>query len=305
MAIDASPLVSDTGQKNRWNVERRLEFIDSRLYWNGHINRGDLVDFFGISVPQASADLARYQEAAPGNVAYDKSAKTFVTGDRFQPAFFQPTGDGYLAHLRLLSSGMLSEQEAAALRPPPFSIVPILRRRVEPEQLRRVLKAIREKTALDVRYQSFSRTDPSWRWISPHALGFDGFRWHVRAWCHFREQFRDFVIARLLEVRDSKPSDADPRRDRGWHQEITLKIGPHPGMAEGARRAIELDFGMVDGSVEIKTRACLLFYVERFLGLDRDPSTVSPDQQQIVLINREEVHALRDDCDRSPLLPIK
>src|ERR1700722_1226019 len=153
MAIDATPPASESKHKNRWNVERRLEFIDSRLYWNGHINRGDLVDFFGISVPQASTDLARYQEAAPSNIVYDKSAKTYVSGDGFQPVFFQPTGDGYLAHLRLLSSGMLSEEEATALRPPPFSIVPILRRRVEPEQLRRVLRAIREKTALEVRYQ--------------------------------------------------------------------------------------------------------------------------------------------------------
>ena len=45
----------------RWGQERRLEFIDFRLYWEGRINRSDLIDFFGISVPQASLDLAKYQ----------------------------------------------------------------------------------------------------------------------------------------------------------------------------------------------------------------------------------------------------
>lgn len=35
-------------------------------------------------------------------------------------------------------------------------------------------------------YQSMNRDrpDPAWRRISPHAFGFDGLRWHVRAWCH-------------------------------------------------------------------------------------------------------------------------
>ena len=38
------------------------------------------------------------------------------------------------------------------------------------------------------------------RVITPHALAFDGFRWRVRAYCHIRELFLDFVIARILEV---------------------------------------------------------------------------------------------------------
>ena len=39
----------------RWGTERRLEFIDFRLYWEGRVNRADLTREFGISVPQASS----------------------------------------------------------------------------------------------------------------------------------------------------------------------------------------------------------------------------------------------------------
>ena len=46
----------------RWGVERRLEFIEFRLYWEGGINRSDIMDQFGVSVPQASKDLSQYQE---------------------------------------------------------------------------------------------------------------------------------------------------------------------------------------------------------------------------------------------------
>ena len=59
----------------KWGVERRLEFVEFRLFWEGSINRADLVEFFGVSVPQASKDLALYQERAPGNMDYDTREK--------------------------------------------------------------------------------------------------------------------------------------------------------------------------------------------------------------------------------------
>ncbi|MBC8270346.1 MAG: WYL domain-containing protein, partial [Rhodospirillaceae bacterium] len=57
----------------RWVVERRLEFIEFRLFWEGHVNRSDLIDAFGISVNQASTDLNRYLGLAAENMVYDKS----------------------------------------------------------------------------------------------------------------------------------------------------------------------------------------------------------------------------------------
>ena len=71
----------------RWGQERRLEFIEFRLLWEGRINRSELVDHFGISVPQASIDLSRYAELAPANLIYDKTAKAYVTGVQFVPVF--------------------------------------------------------------------------------------------------------------------------------------------------------------------------------------------------------------------------
>lgn len=299
MLIEEGKDQPDQENKPRWPIERRLEFIDFRLYWDGRVNRSDLVRFFGISVPQASADLARYQLTAPENVVYDKSAKTYVVGPNYKPTFFTPSADAYLAQLRLLASGILSEEQTSVLQPPAFSVMPILRRRLAPELLRGVLQSVRGGLALEVRYQSLSRPEPMWRWISPHALGFDGFRWHLRAWCHERNSFLDFVIARILEVRGAKESEVDPKGDSGWHQEVTLRIGPHPKLKGGAREAIELDYGMVDGVVELTTRACLSAYVERFLGLDLDPKTIPPERQQIVLLNRREVQKARGETPKN------
>jgi hypothetical protein len=62
----------------RWGIEQRLEFIEFRLFWDGEINRSGITKQFSISVPQASNDLKRYAEQAPGNLVYDKSLKRYV-----------------------------------------------------------------------------------------------------------------------------------------------------------------------------------------------------------------------------------
>jgi hypothetical protein len=274
-------------------VEQRLEFIDFRLYWEGHVNRSDLINFFGVSMPQASADLTQYQEQAKGNAVYDKTLKTYVAGPRFRPVFFEPSADRYLAQLRMMESGLLSEEEAWAVRTPAYSIVPILRRHIDPATLRSILDAIRNRVMIHITYQAMKRPEPKPRWISPHALGFDGFRWHARAWCHTRGRFVDFVLARILQVGEVKPSDIEPDKDIGWQREITLRFAPHPDLKGGARKVIELDFGMKNGEASITTRVCMSYYLERQFGLDAEAPRAKGERQQIVLVNRDELEAAR------------
>jgi hypothetical protein len=140
-----------------------------------------------------------------------------------------------------------------------------------------------------------SRPESKARWISPHALGFDGFRWHARAWCHARKEFRDFVLARICEIGEAKPSEIDPGGDIGWNREITLRFAPHPDRKGGKRRAIELDYGMKNGVAEITTRVCLSYYLERQFGLDAEAPKAKAERQQMVLTNRDELEAARKE----------
>jgi hypothetical protein len=291
-------LVSKERKKARWSVEQRLEFIDFRLFWEGHVNRSDLIDLFGVSVPQASSDLTQYQEAAKGNAVYDKTRKTYVAGPRFKPVFFEPSADQYLSQLRLIRAGLLTDEEAWAVRMPSYSIVPILRRRLEPATLRRILDAIRNGVSIHINYQSKSSPKPKWRWIAPHALGFDGFRWHARAWCLEHREFRDFVLARILEMGEAKPGDIDPATDAGWQQEVTLRLAPHPELKGGDRLAVELDFGMTDGEIEVSMRVCMAYYFMLQLGLDGDQPDAEPSSHQLVLLNRVEVEAAKKAAGR-------
>jgi hypothetical protein len=57
--------------------------VDFLLAQYGTINRAALVDFFGISTPQASLDIAQYQQLAPKNIEYDATAKTYRKTAKF------------------------------------------------------------------------------------------------------------------------------------------------------------------------------------------------------------------------------
>src|ERR1700676_2282236 len=87
----------------KWGVERRLEFVEFRLFWEGGINRSDIVEQFGVSVPQASKDLTLYQEQAPDNIRYDRSQKRYFASEKFQPKFISLDADAYLEHLTTAS----------------------------------------------------------------------------------------------------------------------------------------------------------------------------------------------------------
>lgn len=276
-------------KKGRWGQERRLEFIDSRLFWEGRLNRSALTDFFRISVPQASLDLAEYQRLAPSNVVYDLSQKAYTATASFQPILTEANSARYLAELYALSTGLLSAELSFLGAVPVADVVRHPTRLVPVPVLRQTLFAIRNRRSLAITYQAMSRPDPGSRVISPHALGYDGFRWHIRAFCHARNDYRDFVFARILELEIAESSAAEPSADVEWNRFLDLVIAPNPEMKEGPRRAIELDYGMQDGKLVISTRQALAFYLLKRLGLASPPPTGQAHIQQIVLANRDEL----------------
>lgn len=284
---------------HRWSVEQRLAFIERRLYWDGQINRSDLVDQFSISVPQASSDLSAYELAAPGNMHYDKSAKAYLASTEFQPRA-EPSARQYLAQLQLLADNVLTPRESWLGRTPPHGIVPKIRRKLKVKILRRVLEAIRFKAGLKINYQSMTSIDPSTRWIVPHALGFDGHRWHVRGWCHRREKFLDFVMARVLQVLDRREEKIDDTLDQAWHQTGRVRLGPNPNLTPPQRQAIALDYGMMDDCVEIEVRLSLVYYISRQMLLDV-ADLLPPERAQVVLLNKAELNEKLVSVGESPI----
>lgn len=66
---------------------QRLRMIDFLLGNYGAFRRSALMDYFGLSTPQTSLDIAEYIRLAPSNIAYDASARAYVRGPKFVRIF--------------------------------------------------------------------------------------------------------------------------------------------------------------------------------------------------------------------------
>lgn len=292
-------------RRPRRGPEQRLEFIEFRLFWEGGVNRSDLIEQFGVSVPQASNDLTAYRELAPENVDYDLSAKRYVPRPSFQPKFLNPNPDRYLAQLKAMSDGILEIDDTWLSRQPDTGVFPVPTRRIDATVLRRVVAAIRKRCAIHVEYQSTSpeNPDPIWRWISPHAFGFDGMRWHVRAFCHRENRFKDFLVGRCLAVGEHGPAASTAEDDWQWQKFFDVVLQPNPDLTASQRRSVALDYNMTDGQGIVHVRFALLYYFCKRLRFDVAEYFDRPRERPVVIANRKDFEAALEKADvRLPTL---
>jgi hypothetical protein len=267
-------------------VERRLDFITSRLTWEGRINRMDLVARFGVSPNQASADLKRFEDLHPDALRYDTRAKTYRAGPGL-PAPDGAAAAGLLRELRLIAEGVMPASDGTLAHVPAAEIAEPPLRPAPPAVLAAVIAAIREARAIEAGYQSFSSPEPRRRWIEPHALVFDGFRWHARA----RDagggagDFRDFVLGRLSEAVLVGPAAGSAADDADWRRRAVLEIAPNPGLPPHQRAAVATDYGMTGERLTLRPRMAVSYYVKQRLGLTEGHEQRPPRDQHIVLLS--------------------
>ncbi len=269
----------------RWGVERRLEFIEFRLYWEGGINRSDIMEQFGVSIPQASKDLSQYQKLVPDNMQYDKSGKRYFATASFVPRFLRPDPDQYLAQLNAVATLAVPLEETWLSRIPNVDSLPVLHRRVDLNFLRTLLHSVRNDQAMEILYQSMNpkRPDPVWRGISPHAFGHDGFRWHVRAFCHIDSTFKDFLLSRCLDYRSAGEALGKPSNDMEWTEIVDVELIPNPKLSKSQQFVISHDYGMEDGKLTVSIRKSLFFYFEKQLRLDIAEALDKPQEAPVVI----------------------
>ena len=266
-----------------WGQDRRLEFIEFRLLWDGKINRGEVVEYFNVSIQQASLDFAQYMFLAKDNMEYDRREKVYRATKQFTPLFVAPDTQTYLNELSGLATGTISPSFSFMGTRPPCDVVTSPVRRVRTQVLLPILWAMRDGTEIDMTYQSMRNPNPTRQWIAPHSLAFDGSRWHARAWCHRSSRFRDFVLTRIREIHGRRAGSVNPQGDEEWQSYFVVEIEPNPSLTISQRETVMNDFGMVDGRLSKTIRRALVSYFVRHLGIDEAPGV-----RPIVWANRSQ-----------------
>ncbi|MCL7744398.1 WYL domain-containing protein [Guyparkeria hydrothermalis] len=279
----------------KWDLRQRLKLLECTLLLNGWVRTQALTESFGISRAQASKDFAVYQSLAPENLIYDRSQKRYEASSAFAPVLLSGRTSEMLDVLAALP-GEDSPVLALAALGPSVEILRPMERELDLAVFRSVSAAASNGHRVEVDYQSMRRPEPRRVVLSPHTLVYSGFRWHVRAYSHAHDEYRDFVLARIKRA-ESLPELAGESRDgdRDWFEEVDLAVGVHPDLPATQQAVIAADYGMSDGRVVYPVRRAMVPYFLRLMQIEPEREHPDPSIQQIRLLNPEVVEDARWD----------
>ncbi|MFA9440828.1 helix-turn-helix transcriptional regulator [Uliginosibacterium sp. sgz301328] len=167
---------------------------------------------------------------------------------------------------------------------------------ISPQVFSAVFKAIANRLALQMSYKSMGTPTGSQRVVFPHALIRAPRRWHMRAWCTTRQEFRDFTLGRIgrTEVLDELATK-DAAEDQGWNSVIDLRIVPHPELSPAQAKMIAEEYFPGTSARKLSVRQCMAPYIIQDLRLSTDAEKQSPPEYQLFLANADTLPPMFTD----------
>lgn len=277
----------------KFATRQRLQFIEVMAYYTGMISRSMLAKAYGISDPAATKDIKLYNDLAPTNLEYNPSLFSFVPTASFDEVFADLSPQSVLS---MFAQNLLTIDNPSGSAPI-YGIsveqLPLPARLPDKAVLAQIIRAMKAGTQLKVTYHSLTPRNEAEnsRIIEPHALINSGLRWHMRAYNHDSYDFRDFVLSRFTSAQQlAEPAESNQNYDDTWTELVQIKLKAHPGLNDKQRTALNYDYDMLDGEIEIEARGALVGYVLQQLKVDTTADfRLNPNAYQLVVTNREEV----------------
>jgi hypothetical protein len=266
----------------------RLAHLELRLFFTGELRRADIESRFGVKPAAASRDISLYRELAPRNLQYDLTQKVYVATPDFAPVFeMRPDRVlSWLAHG--FGDGLeLGLKQQAPFDSPQNFFVPNL------ATLAALTRAICARKAISMNYSSAS-SGITRREVVPVALADSGLRLHMRAFDRKKKVFGDFVVTRIDDVVAIEGTTQEHEliaADDQWTRMVELHLVAHPQM--NWPQAAELDYGIIDGVLRVKTRAAMAGYVLRRWSVDASPDhNLDPSSHHLWLKNPKALYGV-------------
>jgi hypothetical protein len=138
--------------------------------------------------------------------------RTNVCGSDFSSLYLKQDASRYLSQLQSVADD-LDRSGAWIGQFPPFDAVPTPVPGVNAKTSRSIIAGIQRSEAIEVKSRFLSRPEPRWRWIAPHAIGFNGFWWYAGTF-RLRDQTPEYSPPSLItETHRTLPSEVKPPKD--------------------------------------------------------------------------------------------
>lgn len=257
-------------------TDYRIDALHTVLLWEGEVDNQRIRELFGVGPVWASrllAELAkRLGKDANRATAYAPlrlTARAIGQRRKHSP-------DEYLtivgAHTGSVSGTDLFEDARKDLSS------------ISAEVFSAVVKAMREQVGLSICYRSMSQPEGAVRLVFPHALVRAPRRWHMRAWCEERQEFRDFNLGRIASAtRDQLESTHRRADDQEWTELVKFSVIAHPALSLAQQAMIAAEYYPNASARQLTIRRCLLGYTLQDLRLATDATLHKPPDYQLLV----------------------
>lgn len=256
--------------------------IELLAWWEGQVRPGQLANYWQCTRTYASSLLGEYRKQYPSALSYDAGSKSYRPMDSFLPLQISRQADEYLNWLM-----GYSQNPGQSL---PTYTVQLPLRTITPQLMRPLIQALREGRRVEADYGSITSAERDGRIIVPHHLVKTANRWHIRAWCEQRQDYRDFVLSRFRgtpELLGKSPISS--AEDEAWNQMIEIILIPDYRLSSEKREVIEQDYGMESGRLILQSRACMVNYLLQGLNIDPRKLESDPEAQQVMIDNFSDI----------------
>lgn len=275
-------------------IHQRLVMLKLLLLWEGRLNRGRLMDLFDLSSNSASVWIREFREQHPDWLTWDTKTRSFHS----TPAAYKTwrasdprrLADAtslaqYLALVGLpyaTASGAPGDGGLVAAFPDLST--------PSPQHFAVISEAIRLGRAVQLTYWSTQNPEPQQRVISPHNLIRAGRRWHVRAYCDTQQDFRDYALGRIVNVKLlESPATKGEQDDKAWLTAVQVRLVAHPDLTPAQESLIRFEY-FSNTAARVQTcRGALVSYFIQDVRAATDVKKQCPPDYQLAVANLDEV----------------
>jgi hypothetical protein len=260
----------------------RVADLETVLLWEGEIDNHRIRELLGVQAVWASRLMGALRKRVGDRAARSTAHAPLRLTPGQQDREKRQSLDDYL-RIVVGSESLVSHDPLIEDARRDLSVV-------APETFAAVVQAIRKGIGLQIVYRSMNHPTGTDRLVFPHALVRAPRRWHMRAWCTERRDFRDFTLGRLAKARlVESPAPARRSDDKDWNEIATVTIVAHPDLTVEQQRMIAAEYFPGASARQLSVRRCLVGYIVQDLRLATNPSKHKPPEFQLLLSNAQKL----------------
>jgi len=273
-------------------TQQRLSTLELLLLWEGALNRSRLANLLDLGDIRASQLILEFRTAYPRWLAWNSKSRSFhATHEAYVAANGDERTRGRAESLaKYLSLVGLPYVASDAEGSSPICVAFPDLSTPAPQVFAMLSQAIRLKSAVEITYRSMGEPTAHQRTISPHHLVRAGRRWHVRAYCSKKQDFRDYALGRIANtIALTLPAEHSETDDAAWNTKVAVRLVAHPDLSREQEEVIRFEYF---GNTSARVATCRGALVGYFVQDTRAATNVKqqrPPEYQLAVANIDEV----------------